>query len=206
MQKKICLMFALALLMTMPTIAFTQAIPTKEINNDKFEPYLDHGKYNAIAYSASAERTYVPSFESDQINKLVVNVDEVFFDYTITVGDHTYRLNKDFTYTGHATVTYFDPVFKNPVTKTGIASCRFATIMVTCTFDFSAFPDSIDGTLTLHAVFAQGNDKVHTISGTEDLKNVQITAENKQTTSTPPIIEVEHAGTVMGWPDIAPLP
>jgi hypothetical protein len=77
--------------------------------------------------------------------------------------------------------------------------------MVTYTFDFSAYSGSIDGTLTLHAVFAQGNDKVHTISGTEDLKNVQITAENKQTTSIPPTIEIEHAGTVMGWPDIAPL-
>jgi hypothetical protein len=95
--------------MAMPTIAFTQATLIKEINNDKFEPYLDHSKYNAVAYSASAERTYVPSFESKQINKLVVNVNEVFLDYVITVGDHTYRLGKDFKYTGEATVTYFDP-------------------------------------------------------------------------------------------------
>ena len=205
MKKKMCLMLSLALLMALPTIAFAQAIPIQETNNDKFEPYLDQGMYNAVAYSASAERTYVPSFESEQINKLVVNVDEVFFDYAITVGDHTYRLGKDFTYTGHATVTYFDPVFKNTVTKTGIASCRFAAVMVTYTFDFSAYAGSIDGALTLQAVFAQGIDKVHTISGTEDLKGVQITAGNVQTISNPPTINVEHAGTVMGWPDIAPL-
>jgi len=204
MDKKIIALIAASVIILMYTTALAQAIPLNETNNDKFQPFYDQGTYNIVAYSAIAVRTYVPSF--DQVNKLVVDVDESFLNYAITVGDNTYMLGKDFTYTGHVTQTYFDPVFSNPTTKIGVASSRFSSIMVDYTFDFSAYAGSIDGTLNMHAVFAQGNDKLHSLSGTGDLQNVQITGVNLPATIALPLITVKHEGTVMGWPDIEPLP
>ena len=205
MKKKMCLILSLALLMAMPTFAFAQAIPIQETINDKFQPYEDTGTYNLVVYRDSAVRTYVPSF--DKVNKLVVDVDELFTDYAITIGDNTYVLGKDFAYTGHVTQTYFDPVFSNPTTKIGVASYRASILMVDYTFDFSAYAGSIEGTLNMHAVFAEGNDKFHSLSGTIDLQNVQITGVNLDPDlGNLPFITINHAGTVMGWPDIAPLP
>lgn len=205
MKTKISLVLVLALMILLPTVAIAQAIPLQETNNEKFQPYSDGGTYNLVVYRDSAVRTYVPSF--DEVNKLVVDVDELFTSYTITVGDNTYKLGKDFAYMGHVTQTYFDPVFSNPITKIGVSSYRATILMVDYTFDFSAFSGSIEGTLNMHAVFAEGNSKLHSLSGTGDLQNVKITGVNLPADLTNlPFVSISHSGTVMGWPDIAPLP
>ena len=201
MKKKLLTLAVVLLLLPISTIAFAYAVPLGDKDNEKFQTYYDEGTYNAA--TAPVVRTYIPSFE--QVNKMVGDLDETFINYKIVVDGKTYLLNKDFAYTGHATQTYFDPVFRTPA-QTSVVSSRASMIMVTYMFDFSAFSGSIEGTLMMHAVFAQGNDKVHSLSGTGDLQNVQITALNLPPVVALPLVTVKHGGMVSGWPDIAPLP
>jgi len=196
--KRKVLVIAVALMaVAMLATPLVSAVPLKEKNNDKFQSYYDTGTYNAIAEIMGAEVTYIPSF--DQVNKLVVEMDEVFVAYEITVGgSKTYSLGTNFAYEGHAKVTYFDPVFSDE-TKTVVIEFRAASLKVDYMFDFSAFPEGLEGTLNMHAVFTRYGG-ISSLSGTGDLQNVQIQAANLEGSVELPFVTVNHAGWVVGWP------
>ena len=110
LNRKIIVTLVALMAIAMLATPLVSAFPLKEKNNDKFQSYYDTGTYNAIAEIMGAQVTYIPSF--DQVNKIVVEMDEVFVAYEITVGgSKTYSLGTDFAYEGHVIVTYFDPVF-----------------------------------------------------------------------------------------------
>jgi hypothetical protein len=56
---------------------------------------------------------YIPSTEN--ANQLIITLDKVFLTYEITVGDKTYKLNEDFTYSGKEKMPYFKPVFNDTI-------------------------------------------------------------------------------------------
>ena len=197
LNRKIIVTLVALMAIAMLATPLVSAFPLKEKNNDKFQSYYDTGTYNAIAEIMGAQVTYIPSF--DQVNKIVVEMDEVFVAYEITVGgSKTYSLGTDFAYEGHTVVTYFAPVFSDE-TKTVVTGSRATDFKVDYMFDFSAFPGGLEGTLNMHAVFTRYGG-ISSLSGTGDLQNVQIQATNLEGSVELPFVTVNHAGWVVGWP------
>jgi hypothetical protein len=192
------LLTVLALAVVLLATPLVQAIPLEEKNNDKLQSYHDSGTFNYVAEQMGAVRTYIPSF--DQVNKMVMEMDEVFVAYEIVVGgSKTYHMATDFAYEGHVAVTYYDPVFGDDA-KTQVLESRAVDTKVDYMFDFSAIPGGLEGTLNMHAVFTRYGG-ISSLSGTGDLQNVQIQAANLEGSFTPPFyITVNHGGWVVGWP------
>jgi hypothetical protein len=137
----------------------------------------------------------------------------------LTIGDNTYIMGADFTYVGFLKVTQFDPVFPSTAPHVGNlspASSRFTIYDIDYTYTF--LPASgITGTLSMHARNINGTTHINSLSGTDDLKNVQIQATTSPGTttvvpatsspyfSTPPYYNVyvtlHHTGWVFSWPE-----
>ncbi len=175
------------------------AIPLEEKNNDKFQAFSTTGTFS-IMDVVFADHKYIPSF--DNVNKIAASWEENMLTYTITVGSNSYYLGTDFAHTGYSVETAFDPVFADPA-KTKVVSYRAKETMIDYTFDFSAYPGGIEGTLNMRAVFTQGIGFINSLSGTGDLQNVQAKETGLGSSFNPvtKIVTVAHAGLVHGWPE-----
>ena len=204
MKKIAAIVLVLALLATTSIIALAQATPLTEKNNDKFQTFEVTGSFS-MGTVFLGDHQYIPSAEKP--NKLVINNDETMLTYDLTVDGQTYKLGKDFTYSGHVTWTFFDPVMTNPYYP---SSYREIHEIVDYTYDFSAVPGGIEGTMNLQAISNAGGIYINSQSGTGDLQNVQIKAQVTGSSGgqTPPyyILIIYHAGLVSDWPATPPAP
>lgn len=181
------------------TVPFVYAVPLGEKNNDKFQTFSTTGTFS-IMDMVFGSHEYIPSI--DNVNKFVTSWKENMITYTITVGSNIYTLGTDFDHTGYCVETLYDPVFSDPA-KTMPAGSRTYKVVVDYTFDFSAYPGGIEGTLNMRSVFSQGNGFVNSLSGTGDLQNVQAKEIGLGEIFDPVnlVITVAHAGLVHGWPE-----
>ena len=190
------------LLLALPILtAVAQATPLTEKNNDKFQSFGVTATVNAFTW-VSAEHQYIPSM--DNVNKLVVNGDETFITYDITIGSNTYKLGEDFTYTGHVEFTYYDVTAWMPLPPPYMwpSEYRESHTIVDYMFDFSAIPGGIDGTLQMRAMDTPGDiEVINSLAGTGDLQNVQIKATISGSTHVGTIYTITHSGLVSGWPE-----
>ncbi len=206
MKKTAFIALTVTLLMALSMVTMAQAAPLKEKNNDKFQSFSVTGQFSFLKF-LTGEHTYIPS--EDKVNKLIIQFDESMLKYDITIGDRTYNLNKDFKYTGHAIFWYDDPVFGNllgTLYPTGYRGDYHG--IVEYTFDFSAVPGGIDGTLNMRAMHNAGGNPINSLTGTGDLQNVQIKAEitGNVFDSVTFKLTINHDGYVSGWPDVPPNP
>ncbi len=203
MKNGVIVLGSLFLLLTLSTIALANAVPGVEKNNDKFQPYSDRATSSFLGVLL-ADHEYIPSNES--INRLIINQDETFMSYNVTVNGRTYHLGKDFAYTGHAVYTFNKPVFNlsSSLKLLYPVESQTQTTVVNYMFDFSAFSGGIEGTLQFRAEFTQGGQFINSLAGTGDLRNVQVKATNNPPSLKGLILTISHTGTVQGWPDIPP--
>jgi hypothetical protein len=198
MKKKLLLPLIFLLSLSLMAPALVTADPLSERNNDKFQTITTTGTFSVFDL-INGEHQYIPSF--DNVNKFVTAWEEHMLTYTITVGSKTYHLGTDFDYKGYAVETKFDPIFADPSTKLIPTQWRASNKIVEYMFDFSVYPGGIEGTLNMRGVFTQGNGFTSSLSGTDDLQNVQI-----QQVGLPEggvvrgIVTVSHEGLVHGWP------
>lgn len=180
-------------------------------NNDKFEQFgvtynFDWSNYMAAAAQLEWAKKVVIVFEEQPTPLYQVRIGEdgagqrVYnqWDPTLQTGD--------FQYSGVATLTVWDPVLPyvfdpNDVIGTFFVQGSRQHFRVDYTYDFSAVPGGLEGTLTLVAIVSGnslvlGGDKamhIFSTSGTGDFTNVnvQATAGSQST----------HIGIVSGWPE-----
>lgn len=193
---------AIALLAT-PLVS---AVPGAEKNNEKFQTW-HYEKTVSFLILLFGEHTYIPSF--DKVNRMVITSTEGFNSYEITVGDDTYVMGVDFdcvdVYTQY---TANKPVFAEddeqklwPLDS----QAQSVTLLVETTFDFSAYPGGIEGTLTIQERSSSGLTHTSSLMGTGDLQNVQVQATYYNTFDDVTYeLTVYDDGTVIGWPDIPP--
>ena len=170
-------------------------------NNDKFETFTVKIKSSSSA-SIGGDWQYIPSQEDPE--KIVVSWNEVITLLEITIdGVHVYKIGTDFTYTGRATIVLYDPVINPPtppvVVYSLIPNARMVHMKIDYTYDFSAVPEGLEGTLRMQAILTGDGSplalSINSLSGTGDLQNVMIKATS---ISGSPII---HTGIVSGWPE-----
>ena len=204
MNRKLTIIPLVLVLLSVAFVSIAQASSTDLKNNDKFETYTVEGVFlfSKIAY---ADHQYIPSM--DNVKMLLINYEEEFKTMQIKIGDNTYQLGKDFAYAGNAKYVFHDvtdwltikdflPAYLWP--KSGAFHGNMLT--VDYTFDFSAYVGGIEGTLNMIAV----NGHINSLSGTGDLRNVQVKADMLASTGFPSIT-IHHQGIAAGWPDIAPI-
>jgi hypothetical protein len=189
--------FLSAILLSIPLVAAAQ---TETKNNDKFQTFQVTAT-EAFSQTMLTEHEYIPSI--DNINRLVITIpDEKLLTCTITIDGHTYRLGTDFAYTGMLVYSFNQPVFNNP--KVGLlypSNSNANTTKVEYTYDFSAYPGGIEGKLNMLGEFTAGGRHINSLSGTGDLQNVQIKAIAIPPTVVNGIVNINHEGTVIGWPE-----
>ena len=119
---------------------------------------------------------------------------------------YTYELGPDFLYTeGLCIINFFDPVYSDPSDPLFPVEVRASNLFVYWTYDFSAIPGEIEGTLRMQIVNNNGKGLLNSLAGTGDLRNVQINAAASSSVTGPPlIVNTLHVGIVSGWPDIPP--
>ncbi len=202
MKKTTIVIAVVSMVAAMLATPLAGAVPPVEKNNAKFQTYHVTATLSFTAdFLQIAQREYIPSI--DNIEKLVMTIPEHFITYAVTVDGHTYTLGADFAYSGVAVYTYNQPEFNNP--RLGLAypsgSAANHTI-VNYSFDFSAYPGGLEGTLELRAEFNAGGRMINSLAGTGDFQNVQVKAA--ATNSLNPvtlILTISHDGTVIGWPE-----
>jgi hypothetical protein len=199
MNKKILVFAVLLLVLPLCTTMFAQASPIKDKNNDKFETFQVLGK-GSFSASLTGDWQYIPSLE--QCNKVVVSWDEVMTKMLIMVDGNTYLMGTDFTYTGRATIIVYDPVFTSPPPVVAL-SIHGRMMHSQVDYEYTFLPASgIVGTLRMQAIIAGQGDvlsySISSLSGTGDLKNVQIKATSMPQTGT---YNFAHNGIVIGWPE-----
>ena len=123
--------------------------------------------------------------------------------YEITVDGKTYDLD-DFTYTGTATLTWYDPVFDG-TPPLGIGDYSFMHAVWRITYDFGDDDVGLDGTITVNAI-SSSREGMHLFSTkcTGDFKNVnmQVTQGGAPEIELPPgMVGFTHTGVVKGWPE-----
>jgi hypothetical protein len=212
MNRKISVLVVLLLSLFMSTVMLAQAVPLKEKNNEKFQTYTVASTFNLLQnifvnypndLTLRADYNYIPSLDNCQ--KLTISYDEIFSACLITIdGTHTYVMGQDFEYTGHVIWTFIKPEFNSPLGVLYPSGSSNANHMVDYTYDFSAFPGGIEGTLNMRAVFnPSGGIAIYSLSGTGDLQNVQIKAAQTGTDVSGGglVLTVHHGGYVFGWPE-----
>jgi len=204
MNKKILVIFVTVLTFSLMLTPFAIAKPGAEKSNEKIQTW-HYEKEVPFSVLLSGEHEYIPSFEKPNI--LVITTTEGFISYEITVEGNTYVQGVDFdcvdVYTKY---TANKPTFPDPA-QLWPSETQSAHLLVYTTFDFSAYPGSIEGQLRIMERSSHGNTHTTSLWGTGDLQNVvvQATYYNTADDSTPPILTVYDDGTVIGWPDMAPL-
>jgi hypothetical protein len=175
------------------------ATPVKDKNNEKFQTFSVIAT-ESFAQTMLAEHQYIPSV--DNINRLVITVPETLTTCQITIDGKTYTLGEDFAYAGLLTYSFNQPVFNNP--KVGLlypSNSNANSTKVEYTYDFSAYPGGIEGTLNMLGEFTAGGRFINSLSGTGDLQNVQIKAIAIPPTVVSGIVNIHHEGIVIGWPE-----
>ena len=205
MKKKIPVI-VLALSVGLLVTPLVSAVPwTYPKNNEKFQEFEGIGTFSVLDI-LNGEHKYIPSFE--KVNKLIISWTEPHLTYQITVDGNTYYLGTDFLMTECLTVAvFYDPVFDDPAKLYPVMEdgYRVEHDFVYWTFDFSAFPGGIEGTLRMQLVgLGMKNRFINSLAGTGDLKNVQIKATPTLTFTPPITLNAFHTGRVSGWPDIPP--
>jgi hypothetical protein len=205
--KRKLLVLVLALTLVLLATPLVSAFPwTKPKNNEKFQTWEAVGSFK-FGYIMQGDHQYIPSIE--KINKAIITFTNPHDTHEITVNGYTYELCTDFLYTeGLCIMTFFDPVYEDPSNPLFSSENRATTMRVYWTYDFSAIPGEIEGTLRMQIVgYQHGDNFVNSLAGTGDLRNVQVkAAASSGFTMPPPTITTLHAGTVIGWPDIPPNP
>ena len=194
--------FFLAMMATPLVSAFPWTNPK---NNEKFQTWQALGTFD-FRYIINGDHQYIPSIE--KINKHVNTFTDPHDTHEITVDGYTYLLGTDFLYTeGLAILTFIGPVYADPSSPLYPIETRVSLMRVYWTYDFSAIPGGIEGTLRMQLVDNQGKEFVNSLAGTGHLRNVQVKATASDSFSTPPpTVHTLHVGTVSGWPDIPPAP
>ena len=199
MNKRVSVFAVLLLALPLCTVMFAQATPWDPRNNDKFEKFEVTATFNFIATISGGVHEYIPSFE--QVNVLTITVDEVFLTYEITIdGATTYSQGVDFAYEGVAVYTFIKPVFGTSA-KIYPSDYQVEVARVTYTYDFSAFPGGLEGTIQMLAVAGPGGFFINSLAGTGDLQNVQIKATSTYSSLGGGILQINHDGLVSGWPE-----
>jgi len=205
MKKKI-LLTVLALSVVLLATPLVSAVPwTYPKNNEKFQEFEGMGTFSILDI-LNGEHQYIPSFE--KVNKLTIIYTEPHLTYQITVDGNTYQLGTDFLMTECRTIAvFYDPVFDDPAKLYPIepGGYRAEHDLVYWTFDFSAIPGGIEGTLPMKLVGTNEENRfINSLAGTGDLQNVQIKATATLTFTPPITLNAFHTGRVSGWPDIPP--
>jgi hypothetical protein len=197
-NRKLLGVFAALMVAGLLATPVVSAKPWEEKNNEKFQSFLATFVFDET-FAQNLELNYKPS--EDEPNIIVATWEENYLDYSISIDGLTYQLGADFERTGYVKRTAIGaPFIYYPFDVTG---APFGSIIthsrVEFTFDFSAVPGGIDGTLEMLSLWNVHGETVEisirSLRGTGDLQNVQILA-----TSGPMTIE----GIVIGWPDIPP--
>jgi hypothetical protein len=208
MNKKITLIvlaLAVVLLATPLVSAKPWAYPK---NNDKFEKFGVTFEFDWGPSLITAN--YIATAGLTEANKVVVVYEEQPLVYEIRIGEgagmRTYTLGDDFTYSGEATATTWDPILPYAFDPGNALGTLFIPgsrqhFRVDYVYDFSAVPGGLEGTITMLALVT-GNGQIlsgdhpmfiTSLEGTGDFKNVNIQATTDAS--------FDHAGLVSGWPE-----
>jgi hypothetical protein len=206
-NRNIVILAVALLAMAMLATPLAMAVPGAEKKNEKFQTW-HYEKTVSFLILLFGEHEYIPSF--DEVNVMVITSTEGFITYEITVGSYTYVQGVDFdcvdVYTEY---TAIKPVFEEGDTQKlwpYQEQAQAAHLLVETTFDFSAYPGSIEGTLTIQERGGPGGPHTVSLRGTGDLRNAQVQATYANTFNPATyVLTVTDDGTVIGWPDIAPL-
>jgi hypothetical protein len=196
--RKVLLAAALFLMVAILTSPLVVANPWDKKNNEKFQSFSATFVFDPT-YAQNLELQYKPS--EDDPNIIIATWDENMLDYHITIDGYTYNLGTDFEHTGHVKRTAIGaPFIYSPFDVSGAPFGGKLTHSITeYLFDFSTVQGGIDGTLKMLSLWNIHGESFETsifsLSGTGDLKNVQILATSGL---------MGHEGIVIGWPDIPP--
>jgi hypothetical protein len=200
MSRKISVIIIAILIVSMATITGVQAKPWDLKNNDKFETYDMVGTFSLMKIIYSPHE-WIPSV--DDCAKMTIFVDEqnLWNTYTLTIGTNIYHLGEDFIYTANSQWIFYQPIF---TTNTYWPSGGYSQLHLLVDYKFTFLPASgIEGTINMQAVGNEGGTNINSLSGTDDLQNVQIKATSESSTGPGPsyIMTVHHSGIVSGWPN-----
>ena len=206
--KRKVLGFAVVLLaVAMLATPMVQAVPGAPKNNAKFQTWHYEKTNNfVLGFIVLGDHQYIPSFE--KVNRLIISSPFGFLTYEITVGSTTYYQGVDFDCVDTFTVASFNkPVFDQPE-KLYPSESQTSLLKVYTTFDFSAYPGGIEGTLQMQEIGNAGVTKTSSLEGTGDLQNVQVKAVYAVAgfDDVTGVLTVVDDGTVIGWPNIPPAP
>lgn len=201
-MRMMTLLIGVTLIAVLLLTPFAVATPLTEKNNEKFQSFSVVGTFNFARAYFGGDHYYYPSI--DNVKKMVIEFNEQMLTYVITIGGNTYNLGTDFTYTGHATFTYFDPVFTLPAPYTMLyptSSRGQYHAIIDYSYAFST--STIQGTINMQCVVNEGGFYINSLSGTGDLQNIQIKAQvtGNIYDSTTYMITIFHDGLVAGWPE-----
>jgi hypothetical protein len=199
-SKKTFSLILICLMVSMSAVTLVKADPLGDKNNDKFQSYVVTAKFSFTQALFSADFNWIPS--QTKTNIMVIEYDEQFMQYDITIGTHTYKLGTDFAYTGQAKYVFFEPVFGTTYGLYYPISYRSQYHVIDYMFDFSAFQGGLEGTLNMRAMFSNGGEMdINSLAGTGDLQNVQIKATHAGASTSKGVTIAAHAGYVLGWPE-----
>jgi hypothetical protein len=208
---KIIVVFVALMVMAMLAPSIVAAKPWDyPKNNPKFEQYGVTINFNFANLIAA---TYAATAGLEEANKVVVVYEEQAMPgYQIRIGEdgpgqRVYNVEEDFAYNSIATITTWNPILPyafdpaNPMMTLFLMGTK-THWRVDYTYDFSAVPGGLDGTLTMLAMVTGNSESVFdpdiktmfitSIEGTGDFSDVQIQAKGAGT---------GHAGVVIGWPE-----
>ncbi len=198
MNRKILTFASLLMILPIVTATFAYATPWVEKNNDKFQTFNSEGTFNVFAAGASADRTYIPSFEV--VEKMTIAWSENFITFKIKAGEKTYQLNTHFEVSGISEHTYYKPVFAVTDTAKSVPVSSSAS-HTTARYTFTFKPASgLEGSFSIQTTVNEGNHRTTSMSGTGDFRNVQIQATVSQSMALP-FITLFNNGLVIGWPE-----
>ena len=203
MKKTYLVIPILLLTVSMAYASIAQATNYEPKNNDKFQTFTVASSFNIMTWFGG-DKEYTPTIE--KVNIYHLNWDETFISYDITVGSKTYHLGTDFSYSGHVKYTFHDVTEWS--TAGGLppyiwpSQDRNVQAVVDYTYDFSAIPGGLEGTINLRCVMNNAGKFINSLDSTVDFQNVQIKAMvGTSPTNQGPTYFLAHQGIVSGWPE-----
>jgi len=185
MNKKILVIVAALLVLSMTLTPFALAKPWNPKSNEKFETFETTFVINfGPIIAAIADPEWVNP------NRVITSWVELMDDYSISVDGVSYYLHTDFEYSGVATFTANGgPFAPGP---NGALNGKQNHFRVDYMYDFEIVPGGIQGTIKMLALLTNGPMSIRSLQGTGDLQNVQIQATAGLGA---------HTGVVIGWPE-----
>ena len=202
-RKVLCIAVFLmaAAILASPLVGPAEACNTNRYHYrwEKFEVAASYSFLDTL----NGEHKYYPS-EADQ-KKVVISWDENVTTCDIMVGGVTYSLGKDFTYSGHAVMVFYDPVYNPAVTLLYPANSSSSKMRVDYMYDFSSVPGGLKGVIRLVATLENGVLSIRSLWGTRDFEDVEIRATSTSTFDEATLmVNLSHNGRVSGWPCVVP--